>query len=413
MVVVMSDKFIIKKRQPNKTLRFFGVNAVKPLNCENRFFEKSIGVDCGNFCHECQQFKAGLCKGCYSGCSDTIRECDTIDCDVETVSKTVDKSGKVTISRGPCVIRCCKRYNLDEWIDDVSDGTGSLKLDIIKWQSFDFDDLPSFIPSLKGPVGGLYLPYVSIPLNLLYSLKTKKIIASDKSVYEMFDLHPNTKVILNSYCPDPIIESFWEHYRANDLLAQIYAKGVHYSLGFNYSFYFGQPRMEHLINLRRNFGIITDLQEAGFKVIPDLCWMTILDIERIAAWINKNNVTIVSMSVQLSRNNEFMARNLLDIEKLQLLCPNVQKWIVNGPSTAYRVRFVMQHCKNMVLMNKFAYQQASYRLSWDYNCNDYVKVFKPSGKSITRRESFEKMCQFFKDIVDGIGLDRFGKNYFK
>jgi hypothetical protein len=228
----------------------------------------------------------------------------------------------------------------------------------------------------------------------------------------MFGLHPDTKVILNAYCAHPIIERFWTTYREKGHLQTIRAKGIEYAMGFNYSVYYGHPRMEHLINIRRNMGMVAEMQRAGLKVIPDLCWFNDVDLDQYIQWINYNKVSVLGVSLQLSRDEAVMARNLIDLKRLQDSCPDVKKWIINGPSKPYRIKMLMDDYRDLIFMNKYAHQLASYRLVWDFESATFVKQINENGEVISRKDALKKNCDFFTEFVQGKNHHLFHSEYF-
>jgi hypothetical protein len=258
----------------------------------------------------------------------------------------------------------------------------------------------------------VYVPYVTLPVNYLYSEKTQRMRGGDKSVHEMYDLHPDTEVIVTGYCKDNVLESFWTNREREYLLHKIKAKGVKTLLGFNYSVYHKDPRMEHLVNMRRCFQIMDEAQKIGFKTIPDICWHNSADMNQFIEWINKNKVSVVSTSMQCCRENAYIAKYVYDLEYIASKCPDVKRWIINGPSTPSRIRMFAELFPKMVLMSSRAGQLAKYNMIWDFKCNEYVKCVKPDGSLLSRAEAFQINCQFFEDVVAGVGLERFGEGYF-
>lgn len=399
----MADKKIkVVQHKANKTLKMKGFRATEPFDTEKRTIQLTVETGCGLTCEYCVQYKEGLCYGCYDGCGDSIRNC------VDVTKCGVTESGE----ERACDVRCCKRVDIKEWIDDVSNGVGSLSIQNVDWEPFPFVDVPNFIPSINGQVDRAELPFVCVPLNRFYSARTDKITSNFKDVQDLFKLHPDTKVILNAYCQDPLLEKFWTSHRAKDHFQRIRDMGVEYALGFNYSVYHGHPRMEHLINIKRNFQIIENMQEAGFKVIPDLCWHNSADLKQFVEWINAQYLHTVSISLQLSRDNRIMARNLLDIDFMIENCPNVKRWIVNGPSTPSRISLLKERIPNLIIMNSRCYQVSKYNMVWDYSCNEYVKSITDKGELIKRVDAILQNYQFFVDLVNGDNLDKFGKDYF-
>ena len=411
MEVKRRVKKIASKRVANNKLNFDGERPTQLFDTENPFSQLTMDTGCGLTCNQCQQFIAGLCHGCYNECSDDIRNCNTKDCDVNTTAKALNEKGELIDTHGACLVRCCKRFNIEEWIGSVSGGRDTLSIQNVQWEPFALPNLRSFIPSINGPIRFLDIPYVAVSLTKAYSDRTDTV--TKRNIREAYQIRPTTGLFLTSYCQDPLIEKFWHSYKDKGHFKRLKEVGFDYALGFNYSVYHCQPRMEHLINIRRNFAIIDDLQAAGIKVIPDLCWHNSADLEQFATWINKNMVQYASVSFQKARNNALLARNIVDLQFLVKNCPSVKKWIINGPSVPRRIRLLSTRIQNMVLMNTRIFQLSKFLQVWDFKCNDWVKCVKPSGKFISRLEAFKRNCSLFEDVVSGINLERFGDYFSK
>jgi hypothetical protein len=403
-------KKVASVRQASDRLVLDGHNKTEACNTDNTYCQLTIDAVCGTFCNSCKQYTDGLCYGCYEDCSADIRDCTTTECHKETTSQIIDPDGNLRLIKGPCAMRCCKRNNIKEWIERVSNGKNSLAIQNVNWNPFALPNLGQFIPCINDPVDGCEIPYVALPLSKIYSYRTDAIFNRD--LYDIFRLHPKTKIIMTSYCQDQIIEQFWRSREIKKHFREIKKRGVDYSLAFNFSVYHGTPRMEHLINIKRNFELISEMQNEGINVIPDLGWHNAADLEQIVEWLNNNLVRHVSISFQLARENELMARNVEDTMFLVKHCPNVKKWIINGATTPRRIRQWVKRLPGMVLMNARSYQLAKYFMVWDFKCNDFVKGVKSNGEIISRSEALMKICQFYDDLVAGRNLDKFG-DYFR
>lgn len=411
MEVKRRVKKIASKRVANKKLNFAGERPTEPFDTENPFSQLTMDTGCGLMCNQCEQFIRGLCYGCYNECSDDIRDCTTKNCDDKTTATTVNAKGELINVEGACGVRCCKRYNLQNWIDNVSRGNGSLSIQDIQWEPFALPNVRPFLPSINGSIFYADIPYAAVSLTKVYSERTDTI--TERNIREIYQIRPETGLFLTAYCLDPLLESFWNGFRDKGHFHKLKALGFDYAFGFNYSVYHCQPRMEHLINIRRNFDIIQDMQEAGINVVPDLCWHNSADLEQFVQWINKKMVRYVSVSFQKARHNALMARNILDLEFIVNNCPSVKKWFINGPSVPRRIRLLATRIPNMVLMNTRIFQLSKFLQVWDFHCNDWVKCVNPNGEFISRLEAFNRNCGLVEDIVTGTDLERFGDYFSK
>lgn len=407
-VVKRKVKNIASKRVASQRLSLDGDKPTQLFDTEDRFAQISMDTVCGLSCNTCNEKQAGRCFGCYEDCSDDIRNCLTTDCLGLTSIEQVNKDGNITTKKALCGVRCCKRSNLKEIISDVTRGTNDLSIQNVRWEPFGLPNFPSFVPSINGSIKFANIPYVAISLTKVYSEKTDTITRSN--IREPFDILPTTKVILTGFCQDPLLETFWMGYKKKGHLERLKEIGFDYSFAFNYSIYHGQPRMEHLINLRRNFQLLEDTQAAGIPVIPDFCWHNDADLDQFIMWLNNNMVKYASISLQLARNNSLLARNIADINKLTSSCPTVKKWIINGPTVPRRIRLLATRIPNMILMNSRCFQLSKFLQTWDFTCNDWMKCVKHTGELISRLEAFERNCKMYDDIVSG-NLERFG-DYF-
>jgi len=404
-VVKRKVKNIASVRVANRKLSLDGDRPTTPFDTEDKFAQLTMDTYCGHLCSSCKEKKERRCFGCYDDCSHDIRDCTTTDCSQPTNIEFVDDKGRLCRKQGICGINCCKRSDIDTVIDKATNGTQDLTIQNIQWEPFSLPNFPNFLPSINGKIEFANVPYVAVSLTKIYSEKTDKI--TRLSIREPFQIRPETKLVLTGFCLDPLLESFWANFKKKGHLERIKELGFDYAFGFNYSVYHGQPRMEHLINIRRNFVMIEEMQKVGINVIPDFCWHNDADIDQYIQWINKNMVQYASVSFQLARHNALLARNISDINKITTNCPSVKKWIINGPTVPRRVRLLATRIPNMALMNSRCFQLSKFLQTWDFKCNDWMKCVKPTGELISRLEAFERNCQLYDDIVGG-KLERFG-----
>jgi hypothetical protein len=119
------------------------------------------------------------------------------------------------------------------------------------------------------------------------------------SVREFARVHPDTRMALHFYVPDPPLEAFWRTRR------EIYPALKEFDLvtAPNFSVYEDSPRLEHLVNMKRSALVYAEMLDRGIRAVPDVSWLNGTDLDRWAEYIRRHNIPVISTSIQTVGKN--------------------------------------------------------------------------------------------------------------
>ncbi len=102
---------------------------------------------------------------------------------------------------------------------------------------------------------------------------------------EVYRLAPTTKLALEFYVEDRVLEGFWANRRS--IIEALTGLGFDLILGPSFSVWYDHSRFEQLVQQRRAFIAYHEFLEAGLPAIPDVGWSLFEpDGRRWAGWIN-------------------------------------------------------------------------------------------------------------------------------
>ena len=237
---------------------------------------------CGQRCDEC--WCLPMCGGCHEECS--VHNCaeDCEYCAWTCCQDTHDQKAKL------------KRFQVEHMWD-------------VKWEPFEFD-APLLIPQVNGKVRQIQMfdKYV-VSLKMLVNWRQ----ALDGEPYDwrknvtarkVCDIPDDNEVLLTFTVKDSLLDWFYLRMQEEATVEHFRALGVDYAFGANFSLYWSMPRMEQLVNLAWSLESITFFQKAGIKVIPHVQWVEMQDRDAFAAWVTRENVSVVSTNFQMIKTNK-------------------------------------------------------------------------------------------------------------
>jgi hypothetical protein len=209
-----------------------------------------------------------------------------------------------------CPVRCGRRENLDEWLV----GIGGLSLDVPLQHQPQFR-LAGYFPQLlngmevpsalysagdvavgiakvltpRGRVSRRALPWRFGPYNFRAQWQVSEInrlvcIGNDQ------DAHLERLWAAQLGAADP----------ADDVWLQIRVLGFDFATSLNFSIYLDQPRMEHLINVKRTWLTVAQMQQRSSLIaIPHLQWATILDLQRQLHYAQEQGFHTLTLNLQM------------------------------------------------------------------------------------------------------------------
>lgn len=148
-------------------------------------------------------------------------------------------------------------------------------------------DLPDHLPVLVQAYSDVVdLPWVALHGGRVLGVTGRQITPKhQRSLREVYQLAPRTKIALELYVEDRVLEGLWAERR--QLIPQLVAMGFDLILTPNYSVWRDRSRFEAATQQRRSSIVYHELVEAGACVVPDVGWSLFEPDGRLwAEWIN-------------------------------------------------------------------------------------------------------------------------------
>ncbi len=204
--------------------------------------------------------------------------------------------------------------------------------------------LPSFVPQLTNPwfpgEPPLDYPVVAVGINRVFcgTESINKNLLRAGAVHRWLNVSPSTRVMLIGCAKDRVLEAAWENSRTSGFFEAIYRLGFSSMTAMNFSINFHEPRMEHLVNLKRSAVTALEAARAGLSAIPHVHWDRSIDLERMAQWLcEESSVDAVAFNMQTYRTDRLWRRAIEGILYFASLMNRPLTYILIGVSSFRRV----------------------------------------------------------------------------
>jgi hypothetical protein len=222
-----------------------------------------------------------------------------------------------------CAVRCGRRQDLDTWLASL-DGL-QLGAPLRAQPAF---RLAPFIPQL---LNGLEIPIPSYRL-LDAAVAADKVLTprgqvSNRalprrpgpfSLRAQWRIDEGTRLICIGNCKDRFLESLWPVQQLDDdLWLRVRTLGFEFATSLNFSLYLDQPRMEHLVNIKRSWLTVQRMQATSTLIaLPHLQWATRLDLERQLAYAQSQGFHTLTLNLQMIKRQGWgtVAAGLPDLQ---------------------------------------------------------------------------------------------------
>ncbi len=241
-------------------------------------------------CSRCPAFRL-FCEGCTQPCR--YREC-TKECN-------------------ECPVRCGRREDLDEWLESI----GGPALDVPLRPQPRFRLTAGYFPQL---LNGLEVPSVlqrapDLAVGIDKVLTSKGRISrralprefGPRNLRAQWGLNELTRLICIGNYLDDKLERLWAaQLQADTLLDSVWMQvrvlGFEFATSLNFSIYLDDPRLEHLINVKRTWLTIARMQETSTLIpIPHLQWATVLDLQRQLHYVQEQGFHTLTLNLQMAK----------------------------------------------------------------------------------------------------------------
>ena len=267
---------------------------------------------------------------------------------------------------------------LDDWMAEAR----GVQLDDVIARDIIVPTLPDFIPNVPRGNARLYEHFLPecVTVNLGKIVSMEKLSVA-KSLTELLGLPSSTKVIIQCYGKDRLIENIWPvRHEVFRKLAQLQPYAI---TSVNYSVWDSQPHGEQLLNIKRGLLTFEDFQELGLPTIPHIYWSSKQTIQAWAKWLHHNTaVNVVAINLQTLRKTSEWNKAMKDLRYFKSILPRDIHFLITGPQSADRVKEVVAILGSITLSNGYAaYAAAShYELRLDDGVIRSAYTDKPYGE---------------------------------
>lgn len=145
------------------------------------------------------------------------------------------------------------------------------------------DHLPVLVQAYADPVD---VPWVALHGGRVFGTAGRWVTRKHRRpVREVYRLAPDTRVALQLYVEDRVLEGFWVARRR--IIAELAGMGFDLVLTPNFSVWRAASRWDQIVQQRRSIAVYHELVEAGVRAVPDIGFSFFEPDGRLwADWIN-------------------------------------------------------------------------------------------------------------------------------
>lgn len=275
-------------------------------------------------CGDCQSCEAKqVCEGCNL--------CALANCSKTTCSE--------------CSVRCWAHKHLKPWFQDIN----SLDLNTHKCHKTFSEDLPLYIPQIQNNAFGCSYPAYIINIHRLLNHRTSHWCYRKKGIKYHFHIPQTAKLLLSFCSADHLLEPIWT--RSDNwvngesfwdgLAAYLHPLGIDASFSVEFSCFADAPRMDHLINIKRNIISAHEISLRNIPIILDATIRTDKDLDRMLEWSNKFNVAWYVLNFQRTKPVPWLI-DLIKNRINRIIAKNGNNVIVSGLGDIDQMRDLRQ-----------------------------------------------------------------------
>ena len=246
--------------------------------------------------------------------------------------------------------------------------------------------LPVLVQAYADPVD---LPWVAIHGGRLLGVTGRGLTPKHRRpLREVYRLAPTTKIALEFYVEDRVLEGLWASRRS--VVDELVSLGVDLILTPNFSVWFDHPRFEALIQIRKAFCLYMEMVEAGLPAVPDISFNLFEPDGRLwAEWVNSQPslqaVSLFCGGKKVHASKRHLRETLEDIALFHKAVRPEVTFILGGVHAPERLAAYRRAApgRRLVFCNGMAYALAQRR-----------RLLAPAGCTVARsaRECFLLNC---------------------
>jgi hypothetical protein len=204
-------------------------------------------------------------------------------------------------------VRCGRREDLDGWLE----GLGGLALDVPLRPQPQFrltGYFPQLLNGLEVPAALQRAPDVGIGIAKVLTPRgqiSRRALPREFGPYNLrvqWGLNELTRLICVGNYLDDYLEQLWVAQREGDVWLRVRVLGFDFATSLNFSIYLDDPRMEHLVNIKRTWLTVARMQATSSLIpIPHLQWATILDLQRQLHYAQEQGFHTLTLNLQMTK----------------------------------------------------------------------------------------------------------------
>jgi hypothetical protein len=168
----------------------------------------------------------------------------------------------------------------------------------------------------------------------------------------------------------------------------------------DFSLLWDEPRMEHLINLKRGLVAFSHLQRAGLAAIPHLFWHRSVDLMRHVSWLGRNpGVRMIAVNLQDCKQRREKMLYFAGLSVLSRQFGTRLRVLVAGVQGANDLRLLAKTLGTFHLVNFQAYMPAFYRRRLLAGPQGIQRRHEPDRSA---RNLFEINCRAQEDFLSAL-----------
>jgi len=320
---------------------------------------------CGSACMPglCPAMDAGACRGCTN--------CDFAD------------TGCPKGGCNSCWVRCWRKSGKEDiamWIEDIN---GLAFDNVVCSKPFD-GELPFFIPQIKTTTWGVSHPAWLLNIQRFVNKNNLRWFYKKRDFRESHKINPDARSILTFCTEDDLIEAIWTNQFKNwggkqNFWQNLAAFNFDAAISINYSCFSNHPRMEHVINLKRNLLSAQRMSKAGIPIILDLMWHSEMDFNRLVNWGISQKMKWYNINCQTMKKASWAVQLVMKYADRLFDMAGDVKLLINGILNEDRVRaLVARYGKRRISLANFgAYMHTSYHRYYEPTTREWIRSDDP------------------------------------
>jgi len=318
--------------------------------------------ECNHPCGRCPAF-GRECQGCIEAC----------------------RYSRCNGQCAQCAVHCPRRQDLADWLAAI----GGLGLDMpLRPQTqtpspvlFPESYFPQLLNQLEIPLALYHAGTIGVGIAKVLTPSGRISRRALPQRFGPLDLKAqwripqpeSTALVCVGNHKDAPLEQLWEAQSRERIWGHIQALGFDYATSLNFSIYLDEPRLEHLINIKRTWLTVQHMQQNSRLIpIPHLQWATPLDLERQLDFAQSQGFHTLTLNLQLVKRQGWEAV-AAGIPFIRERAPDL-RLLITGVASLKRMGVLANAFPQASFTNANAHYLAQRRILLDRDGTRVIKV---------------------------------------